>query len=107
LIAALLHAVLATGSFEALLVIDVFLFVMSYLLIFVASFVLRVREPDLPRPFRVPLGTVGFAVVAGVPTLVGLLLLVANGIEVLLLGAAAAATGPVVYTLLQRRAAAP
>ena len=104
LIMAGLHALLALFSFEALLVIDVFLFVMSYILIFVSVVVLRIKEPDLERPYRIPLGTGGLAVLAGVPIAVGLLLLVANGPVVLGVGAAAAATGPVAYLLVDQRA---
>jgi amino acid transporter len=97
LIMAAAHALLATGSFEAILVVDVFLFVMNYILIFVASVALRVRAPDLPRPFRIPVGTAGMTLVAGVPALVGLFVMVANGIEYLMLGAVVALTGPVLY----------
>ena len=103
LITAGIHALLATGSFEALLVIDVFLFVLYYILIFAASVSLRMREPGLPRPFRVPVGTAGMFVVAGVPTVVGLFVLIANGVEYLLIGAAVAATGPLVYLSIRRR----
>jgi amino acid transporter len=103
LIAAGLHAVLALGSFEALLVIDVFLFVLSYVLIFAASVALRIREPELERPFRIPVGTAGLAVVAGLPTVVAIVFLLANGLQTLALGAVAAATGPVAYWLIARR----
>jgi amino acid transporter len=102
LISAFVHALLAIGSFEVLLVIDVFLSVMSYLLIFVAAVALRLREPDLARPFRVPVGTPGILLFAGVPTLVGLLLLAVNGFSYLALGSAAAATGPIAYVILRR-----
>jgi amino acid transporter len=107
LIAAGLHAVLALGSFEALLVIDVFLFVLSYVLIFAASVALRIKEPDLERPFRIPARTAGLAVVAGVPTVVAILFLIANGIQVLALGAIAAATGPVAYAVLSSEQCGP
>ena len=103
LIAAVLHAALAGGTFEALLVIDVFLFVLSYVLIFAASVALRIREPDLERPFRIPVGTAGLVVVTGVPTLVAILFLLANGMQTLALGAAAAVTGPPAYWLVARR----
>jgi amino acid transporter len=102
LLAAAAHAVLATGSFEALLVIDVFLFVMNYILIFVAAFTLRVREPRLARPFKVPVGTAGMLLVAGVPTVLGLFVMVANGVAYLLIGAAVAASGPLVYAAIER-----
>ena len=74
----------------------------NYVLIFVASVALRAREPHLPRPFRIPGGTAGMVVAAGMPTLVGLFVMVANGVEYLLLGAAIAATGPVLYMLTKR-----
>jgi amino acid transporter len=101
-IAAVLHAILATGSFAFLIVIDVLLFVLSYLLIFVAAVVLRVKEPGLARPFRVATGSAGMIAVAGVPTLVALAVLVASGPATLAWGTLAAATGPVAYRLSTR-----
>ena len=103
LITAGVHAVLATGSFEALLVIDVLLFVLSYLLIFAAFVALRVREPGLERPFRIPVGTAGAVLVALVPTLVGLFMVATAGHRYLLSGGLVAATGPLVYAALERR----
>ena len=56
--AALLFGTVATiglvlsGSFETLIAIASFLFVAVYLSGFAALFVLRVREPHLPRPFK-------------------------------------------------------
>jgi amino acid transporter len=103
LIAAAIHALLALGSFEVLLVIDVFLFVMSYLLIFVAAVVLRVKEPSLARPFRIPVGTVGLALVLVVPSAIGVVALLANGVPYLLAGGLAAATGPLAFAVTCRR----
>ncbi len=57
---------LAVGfTFERLISIDLVLYGASLLLEFVALAVLRRREPDLHRPFRVPGGMAG-AVVAGI-----------------------------------------
>jgi amino acid transporter len=52
-------------SFERLISIDLVLYGASLLLEFVALVALRMREPSLPRPFRIP-GGVGVAVAAGV-----------------------------------------
>jgi APA family basic amino acid/polyamine antiporter len=41
-----------SGSFETLIAIASFLFVAVYLSSFAAVFVLRGREPELPRPFK-------------------------------------------------------
>jgi len=102
-IAALLHAALAIGSFEVLLIVDVFLFVLSYLLVFAAAVALRLRAPELERPFRVPVATFGMVAVAGVPAVVAIVFLAANGATTLAWGAAAAATGPLAFALTTRR----
>ena len=64
--------VLATGwalclgiGFERLVTLDVLLYGMSLMLEFVALIALRIKEPDLRRPFRVPGGLPG-AILLGV-----------------------------------------
>ena len=53
-------------GFESLVVIDVLLTGLSILLEFVALVALRIREPDLPRPYKIPGGLV-VAIAIGVP----------------------------------------
>jgi len=53
-------------SFERLVTIDILIYGLSLLLEFAALAALRLREPELPRPFRVPGGTLG-AFAIGVP----------------------------------------
>jgi len=53
-------------GFARLVTIDILLYGASLLLEFVALAVLRFREPDLPRPFRVPGGLLG-AIAIGIP----------------------------------------
>jgi APA family basic amino acid/polyamine antiporter len=43
---------IASGTFERVLALLAFFFVINYSMTFVSVFVLRRREPDLPRPFR-------------------------------------------------------
>ncbi len=45
---------IATNTFDTVLALLAFFFVANYALSFTSLFVLRRREPDLPRPFRVP-----------------------------------------------------
>ena len=45
-------AFIASGTFNTIIAVLAFLFVASYVLSFVAVFVLRRREPDKPRPYR-------------------------------------------------------
>jgi amino acid transporter len=68
-------------GFERSLILDVMLTGLSILLEFWALVALRIREPDLARPYRVPGGTLG-AILIGLPPL-GLMIaaLVRNGAE--------------------------
>jgi APA family basic amino acid/polyamine antiporter len=64
---------IATGTFEKALALIAFFFVVTYFLSFMSVFVLRRREPDTPRPYRVwgyP-WTTGIALVGSVAFLVG------------------------------------
>jgi amino acid transporter len=68
--------VLATGwalclglGFERLVSIDILIYGTSLVLEFVALIVLRVREPDLPRAFKVPGGLFGAVMIGVCPTL--------------------------------------
>ncbi len=66
-------AFLLTRTFEAVIAILTFFFVANYMLSFAAVFVLRRREPDLPRPYRTrgyPY-TTGLALVGSAAFLVG------------------------------------
>jgi amino acid transporter len=56
-------------GFERLVTIDILLYGISLMLEFVALVVLRIREPELPRPFRVPGGMFGTIAVGIAPAL--------------------------------------
>jgi amino acid transporter len=53
-------------GFARLVTLDILLYGFSLMLEFMALAVLRLREPDLPRPFRVPGGLFG-AIAVGIP----------------------------------------
>ena len=94
-----------TLGFERLVVLDVLLTGLSILLEFWALVVLRIREPQLQRPFRVPGGLAG-AVVIGLPPLALIVATVVRNrteqvgsINTLTIGLLLIAAGPVVYWL--------
>jgi len=68
-VCAVAWALCLTLSFVKLIVLDVLLTGLSILLQFAALAALRIREPQLPRPFRIPGGTVA-AVGLGIPPLI-------------------------------------
>jgi len=105
--AVLYGACLGLG-FDRLITLDVLLWGASLVLEFLALIVLRVDEPQLPRPFRVPGGLLG-AVLVGVPPTALLVLAGLHsgkermaGISVWLFGTLVMLTGIVAYGICSR-----
>ena len=73
-------------KFERLIMLDILLYGASLVLEFLALILLRVREPALPRPFRVPGGLGGAVLIAVAPTVLLAIALVRNRSEQLELG---------------------
>jgi amino acid transporter len=65
-------------SFDKLIMLDILLYGASLVLEFLALIVLRIREPQLPRPFRVPGGMPGAIALAVGPTALLVISLVKN-----------------------------
>ncbi|MBW2420075.1 MAG: APC family permease [Deltaproteobacteria bacterium] len=89
--------------FSVIVVVDVMLFMSAYALIFISACILRVREGDLHRPFKVPIGTKAFIAMC-IPSLV--IIFVAffiNGTDYFVGGMGALATGPIMYVLFRRK----
>jgi amino acid transporter len=105
LVCAILWAICFPLGFERSLILDVLLTGLSILLEFWALAALRIREPGLKRPFRVPGGTAG-AIAIGVPPMALMIAAVArNRTELvgstseLAIGAAIVAGGAGLYFL--------
>jgi amino acid transporter len=95
-------------SFVKLIVLDVLLTGLSILLEFAALVALRIRQPELPRPYRVPGGLFG-AIAVGLPPLALLVLTVIRNeaepigpINALEFGALLIGAGVVCYFLSER-----
>jgi amino acid transporter len=104
---------LALGlGFQRLVELDVILYGLALLLEFVALVALRVREPNLPRPFRVP-GGLPVPVLLGVGPAILLLLAImherqghSGQFDAIVLGVCLTIVGPLLYamaTWLRRR----
>jgi amino acid transporter len=73
-------------SFDKLIMLDILLYGASLVLEFLALIFLRIREPGLPRPFRVPGGMAGAIAVGVGPTALLVIALIRNRGEQLDLG---------------------
>jgi amino acid transporter len=103
-LSAVLYAAFAVFSFKELIVLNVWLYSLS-LLVELAAFVrLRVSEPALPRPWRVPGGFATAVLVAGAPAVVALLAMATAGWLNTVVGVLAALTGPAAFAWFGRAA---
>jgi len=89
--------------FSVLVVVDVMLFMSAYALIFISACILRVREGDLPRPFRVPVGTKVFIAMCVPSFIIIFIAFFINGTDYFVGGMAALVTGPVMYFIFKRK----
>jgi amino acid transporter len=102
---AIMWALALNLSFSKLIMLDVLLTGLSILMEFASLIVLRVREPELPRPYRVPGGMAGAIGIAICPTVLLVAAVVRNKaepvgpIDALQLGAILIAVGVLAYFL--------
>jgi amino acid transporter len=107
LLCATIWALALRFTFERLISIDLVLYGGSLLLEFIALVVLRLREPNLHRPFRIPGGIPGAIAVGIGPALLIVFALWAArgehvlGLNALLFAAIVGVTGAVVYVLAE------
>jgi amino acid transporter len=91
------YSAFAYWSFKELIVLDMWLYSIALLLELAAFVALRLREPELPRPWRVGGGALGMWATAALPAACGLLAMATAGWSNTLVGAGAALTGPLAY----------
>jgi len=109
-VSSFVSAAFAVFTFQKLVVLDVLLYTAALALEFVALIVLRLRSPDIARPFRIPGGWPALAVVVAAPALCAAAIVGATVQDalsdplLLLIVLAAVASGIVLY-YARRRAA--
>lgn len=113
LVCSVLFLVLETGTFDNLLTITVILYAVALLLEFAALIALRIKEPNMRRPFKVPGGLFGAIFIAIPPAVIlfmatrGTYLDIYNdkeqgpqaALNFLLMAGGVLATGPIAYLI--------
>lgn len=94
--------ILCNFNFDVLVTMDVMLLMVDYVLVFLSTAILRKKEPDMERPFKIPGGD-GFVKLLITP---GLIIAVAalflNGADYYLGGMIALISSPVMYIIWKR-----
>jgi amino acid transporter len=88
------------GPFVTLLQTDIWLYSLALALEFAALIWLRVRQPELPRPYRIPGGTPGVVLLSVPPVLLCGLSMAISPLPTQLLGMAAVLTGWLLYAIV-------
>jgi amino acid transporter len=101
LVMAVINAVLINFNFDALITIDVFLLMFPYVLIFLSVMVMRIREPEAVRPFRVPMPTWLLGVWVFFPIAIAVIALFVNGVDWMIGGLVGILTGPIAYLIFK------
>ena len=101
LLMAVVNAVLINFNFSALITIDVFLLMFPYVLIFLTVMILRVKEPETVRPFRVPMPTWLLGVWVAFPIAIAVIALFVNGTDWMIGGLIGILTGPIAYLIFK------
>ncbi|SDX32801.1 APC family permease [Eubacterium barkeri] len=99
---ALINIALVPFGFEALVVIDVILFMMCYVVWFISGVALRIKEPDLDRPFKIPGGVPVMVGIIVIPLCLCVIAMFTNGANSLILGSIALLTGPIAYVIFKK-----
>jgi amino acid transporter len=102
-----IYSVFILGPFQSLVVVDVTIYAAALLLQFAALIALRVKEPEMERPFRIKGGWPGIVLVTLAPAAVVALAVYYQAYYEgwqgsIGLAALALATGPVLYPVARR-----
>lgn len=96
-------ALLIPFSFQELLQVDMFLYALALILEFAALISLRVKEPEMTRPYRVPFGTAGAVLLSLPPVALCLMSMGLAGTPTQLVGIAVIGAGLIVYYAISPR----
>ena len=98
----LVSIVLCALKFDALVTAVALLNMGFYSLILISQIVLRKKEPDLPRPFKIKLGgDTGNMIFCAIPIAVAFIALYINGTDYFVGGLLAMCSGPVAYMIFK------
>ncbi|MGI6747685.1 MAG: APC family permease [Anaerovoracaceae bacterium] len=99
---AIVNIILCQFAFTTIVVVDVFLLVSSYVMIFISALILRKKIPNEEFKFKIP-GGYGFLVIlCVVPCLIAFCSYFINGTEFFIGGMLGIISGPILYIIWKR-----
>jgi amino acid transporter len=99
---AITNLILCNFAFGVIVVVDVFMLMSAYILIFISAMVLRKRIPDSERPFKIPGGDVFMYILCTIPIIIAFVAFFINGTDYFIGGMLGIISGPVLYVIWKR-----
>jgi amino acid transporter len=100
---AVVNLILVNFAFTTIVIIDVFLLVASYILVYISAMILRKRIPGSEYKFKIP-GGYGFLVVlCVVPITIAVVSFFINGTDYFIGGMLGLVSGPILYVIWKKR----
>lgn len=99
---AITNIILCNFAFTAVVVVDVFLFIAAYALIFISAMVLRRKIPKEELKFKIPGGYGVLCVICIVPCIIAFMAFFINGTDYFIGGMLGMVSGPVLYVIWKR-----
>jgi hypothetical protein len=100
---ALVNLILCNFAFTTVVIVDVFLLVSSYIMVYISAMILRKRIPEQEYKFRIRGGYPFLVFLCVIPIIIGVMSFFINGTDYFIGGLIGILTGPVVYVIWKRR----
>lgn len=99
----IVNLILCMFAFEVVVVIDVFLLVSAYVMIFISALILRKRIPEKEFKFKIPGGYAFLVLICTVPMLIAFVAFFINGTDYFIGGMIGIISGPVLYVFWRKK----
>jgi amino acid transporter len=99
---AVVNLILCRIDFSMLVVVDVFLLVSSYILVYISAMILRKRIPPEDYKFKTPGGYKFLCVICIIPICIAFFSFLVNGTDYFIGGMIGIITGPILYVIWRR-----
>lgn len=99
----IVNLILCMFAFEVVVVIDVFLLISAYVMIFISALILRKRIPKEELKFKIPGGYGFLMLICIVPCIIAFAAFFINGTDYFIGGMVGIISGPVLYFIWRRR----
>jgi amino acid transporter len=98
---AVVNLILCSFDFSVLVVVDVFLLVSSYILVYISAMILRKRIPPEDYKFKTPGGYKFLCVICIIPICIAFFSFLVNGTDYFIGGMVGIISGPVIYAIFR------